>query len=196
MFKRSRYVVNKKLQGAYVRMVILPMVLIALAVLLAQHYTYWFSFYWSFLGKPEIISYLDNWYTLDITKEGLGIKIFFLIAIFGAVGILNSHRVAGPLYKIEKILRGVSQGNIRERLILRKNDELHEVAAVINQFLHNLTDSIAKFKDSSRNIGVAVKELKSELEKDAPSLASLRQKIFSIDNALEILSVESSRFQI
>lgn len=196
MFRRSRYLVKKNLQASYIRMVILPMLLITLTVLLVQHYIYWFSFYWAFLGEPEIVSYLENGYALDITKEGLGIKIFFLIAIFGAVGILNSHRVAGPLYKIEKILRGVSQGNIRERLILRKNDELHEVAAVINQFLHNLTDSIVKFKDSSRNIGAAVKELKSELEKDAPSLASLRQKIFSIDNALEILSVESSRFQI
>ena len=54
--------------------------------------------------------------------------------------IIFSHRIAGPLPKIYRILREIGQGKFDQNLVLRKHDELKELANVINEMAKNLKD--------------------------------------------------------
>lgn len=191
MFRRRRYLVKKRLQGTYVRMIIFPMFFIALVIAIAQHYLYW-----AYFGDPHVSSYLKEWNNLDLTRGNLGVNMLLLVVIFALVGILISHRIAGPLYRIEKILKEASEGNIQQRIRLRKNDQLHELASIINQLLNNFVKSIVRFKSSTENISGVMKELKLELDKSSPSFETVRQKVSSIDKELEVLNIESFRFRI
>ena len=54
--------------------------------------------------------------------------------------ILFSHRIAGPMPKIYRTLRSIGDGNFDMTLVLRKHDELKELADVINEMSKNLKE--------------------------------------------------------
>ena len=58
--------------------------------------------------------------------------------------IVFSHRVAGPLPKIYRLLKDIGQGDFDQKLILRKNDELKELADAINEMTTNLKNREAR----------------------------------------------------
>jgi methyl-accepting chemotaxis protein len=49
-----------------------------------------------------------------------------LVVLIGAAGIVVTHRVAGPIYKMRANLRNVADGRLRVPTPLRKGDELVE----------------------------------------------------------------------
>ena len=59
--------------------------------------------------------------------------LFALIVAASGVSIYITHRLAGPLYRIEESLREMGQGNLAVRVQLRKSDELQEVARLITE---------------------------------------------------------------
>jgi len=59
---------------------------------------------------------------------------FLLMApLMLAVGILETFRVAGPLYRFEQYLRAIARGQRPEPCRIRKNDELQDFCQVLNQ---------------------------------------------------------------
>lgn len=84
-----------------------------------------------------------------------------LLALFFFIGwgtIFISHRVAGPLYRIEKSLSRLVKGELNFRVHFRKYDEGKALVPVFNQFLENLEGSVCKLKESSRNLNAKMKE--------------------------------------
>ena len=62
--------------------------------------------------------------------------IFVLVLSFLGT-ILFSHRVAGPIYRLEKAAEDVVKGNFN-RIRLRKNDEFKEIETTVNQIVDYL----------------------------------------------------------
>ncbi|MFC1667150.1 HAMP domain-containing protein [Candidatus Omnitrophota bacterium] len=113
--KRRRYLVNKKLQlGLFLRWSIVPLVLIG-AIL------YYF-------------------------KAGLPVLIFsiFAVILFCWHMLVLSHRVAGPIYRLEKDLADIAKGNFSIRIKFRKKDELKSIAEAINKILDEMEQRITK----------------------------------------------------
>lgn len=80
---------------------------------------------------------------------------FMLIAtgymLFGALKF--SHRIAGPMYHINRVLREVQRGNAGSRIHLRKDDFLKELAADVNDFLEWLETAAPELKVASPEEG-------------------------------------------
>lgn len=65
--------------------------------------------------------------------------VFIALVLF--IALLFSHRIAGPLYRIEKIINNITEtGNIDQKIVLRKSDELHELAEALNKMFAVLKD--------------------------------------------------------
>ena len=70
-------------------------------------------------------------------------QVFFRLCLFTlpvlfvivAFSIVFSHRIAGPLYRIEKTLDDFIAGKEVEPIRLRRGDELKELASKINQVI-------------------------------------------------------------
>jgi nitrogen fixation/metabolism regulation signal transduction histidine kinase len=64
-----------------------------------------------------------------------------LILILGAAGVVITHKVVGPVFKLKRLLRQVGSGrlNIKERL--RKGDELEDLFEVFLQMVDSLKRS-------------------------------------------------------
>lgn len=64
--------------------------------------------------------------------------VAFPVLFYGAVTF--SHRIAGPLPKIYQALEEIGKGNFDGRLVLRKKDELRELAERINRLAERLKE--------------------------------------------------------
>lgn len=66
-----------------------------------------------------------------------GVSILFLISV-GWIGLIYSHRVAGPLFKIKKVCKEICDGNSSARIKLRPNDAFRDVAEQLNLLIDTL----------------------------------------------------------
>jgi len=66
--------------------------------------------------------------------------------------IIISHRIAGPWYRMEAILRKMAGGGVASEISLRKGDELQSLADSLNMVIRNL-------KDTSRENTVSAKAM-------------------------------------
>lgn len=76
---------------------------------------------------------------LALIKHAITYKLFIrsLLLIF-AIAIMSvfiSHRIAGPVYKFERIIRELARGKKVEEFKLRKRDEFYELATAINDLI-------------------------------------------------------------
>ena len=108
-----------------------------------------------------------------------------LMAIFGGIGVLAfalagtgiivTHRLVGPAYKLKMLLRRVADGHIKIEGGLRKHDELHDVFESFQRMVNNLR------ADRQRDIG----ELDTAIENAsklgatdlAASLRTMRERL-------------------
>ncbi len=74
----------------------------------------------------------------------MALELLVILPLISYGSIKFSHRIAGPLPKIYQTLEGIGQGNFEVKLVLRKNDELSELAEVINRMAVDLKAREAK----------------------------------------------------
>lgn len=60
-----------------------------------------------------------------------------LIIIAALLSLKISHRIAGPIYHIENNIKDALTGS-KEKIVLRKGDELHNLADLVNQIVFRL----------------------------------------------------------
>jgi methyl-accepting chemotaxis protein len=61
-----------------------------------------------------------------------------MVVLIGLLGIYFTHKVAGPVYKMKRLLGQVGQGNLRVDARLRKGDELRDFFEAFQKMVANL----------------------------------------------------------
>ena len=67
---------------------------------------------------------------------------FIFLIITTLIGVVFSHRVAGPLYKLNLVMTKIKEGNLEERAKFRPNDEFFETANNFNEMLETIIPKI------------------------------------------------------
>ncbi len=105
------------------------------------------------------------YYILDDTKNELVTRILPIVLVIAAASIFLSHKIAGPVSRIEKSINSMSSGNLTAGFRLRKGDEFKGLSGM----LENMAE-IFRMK-----IDVSVNSL-DELIKDADKLSPAQIK--------------------
>lgn len=96
--------------------------------------------------------------TADFILPSVLLSSVIVIALISlatiAVTLFTSHRIAGPLYRIEKDVQKVASGDFTKKFHLRKADEIKALA----ESLDNMTDSLRSDVETIRQ---KIKELES-----------------------------------
>lgn len=69
----------------------------------------------------------------DLLVAGFFASFGILLPLSFVIGVLTTHRFAGPVHRFETFLRGVLAGRESQACKLRKGDELGELCDLINQ---------------------------------------------------------------
>jgi HAMP domain-containing protein len=88
-----------------------------------------------------------------------------LIPAAAVFSIYLTHRLAGPLFRIEHTARELIRGNLALRIRLRKGDELHELAGLLNEVLDTLELAFRGVRESEAHAREVLSWVMDELRK-------------------------------
>ena len=114
--------------------------------------------------------------TADFILPLLIFSSLMAIIIAGSVTIIItlfiSHRIAGPLYRLETDIAEINRGNLGVEIRVRKNDELQDLAKSLNQMVKTMRNTMV--------------EINKELI-DIPASPLVDKDKLKLDNAKNIL---------
>jgi nitrogen fixation/metabolism regulation signal transduction histidine kinase len=70
--------------------------------------------------------------------ESLVGGLALMVVLIGMLGIYFTHKVAGPVYKMKRLLKQVGEGDLHVESRLRRGDELQDFFDVFTQMVENL----------------------------------------------------------
>ena len=77
-----------------------------------------------------------------------GAGIFLIIVQITLLTVFFSHKVAGPLYRFEKVCHNLIEGNYTEKITLRKGDEMQNLAGLFNEMINVTNDRMKALCDA------------------------------------------------
>jgi methyl-accepting chemotaxis protein len=133
-----------------------------------------------FSADTMTISYSDSDVQVGATplmlfKSAVMANWIFIVlggGVLVVLGIIISHRVAGPIYHFEKVLRGMAAGNLAETIHLRKKDEGKGLAKCFNLFNETMSEKLHSIKDDVEELEKILEQM-SEGEENTETLEEL-----------------------
>ena len=190
-FRRTRYFVSARYQLKYITTILLFMFL-AVAVCTITVY---------FTGMSLFAEKLSNVYPQarvvpllnSINYRSLA-NFLLLIPVVAFIGTYLSHKIAGPVYRLERYLSDMTAGKLTAHVTLRKGDEFTGVADKINELTDSLRGTLSNQRSSLTKI---ISELEA-VKKMADSRASIQEidsNIDRISGEIRALERELDRFK-
>lgn len=146
--KRKVLLINPNFQLKFLRNLVYLNVLVCSAFYCAQLYFFWQS---REMGRgislpPDHIffQFIDE-QQRAMTWMSVGTICFVSMLICG-FGLLYSHRIAGPIYRLQKYLKGRAEGLETGHLKFRDNDYFPELAEAVNNFIEAGSNKAHKSK--------------------------------------------------
>ena len=143
--RRRNYFINRKFQRTFI-LKFCALVIIGSAISGGIIYM---------LSRSTVTTVFDNLRltiksTADFILPSLFLASAIVIALVGfatvAVTLFTSHKVAGPLYRMEKDIDEVTAGSLDKEIKLRQADELKALAASLNNMIRALRVDMREIK--------------------------------------------------
>lgn len=188
MFRRKQYIVKKGMQFRYIG-IVFGLVILASII---TGYTV-FATGWTLLGEKLASVYPQGrlMFVIKATNVALIRNLLFISPALFILPLLFSHRIAGPVYRIEKSILDITKGDLALKIKLRKGDELTDLAEIINSMTENIRTTIALNKDKSAaiqkdldNIRSAIAAQPQDRAKIESVITSLQTKLTELDSSL------------
>lgn len=143
-YKRSIYLINPRFQFKFAlfvcSIVLLSSIVYPLTIFdLIQNFTHFLA---ETSGNEQYIINLEDKKT-DLIMWLIVYQSIFILLVF-LICIFQSHKIAGPIYKLHKFLRNVADGHPAEKLFFRKGDNFKEIADDFNDAFTSVQDSYNK----------------------------------------------------
>ena len=153
--RRKKYIVHKKVQYKYAILTVAMLVLYTMVLLAA-------------IFAPSIVIFISEDVPLSARAEAANAFLLLnrymwpgiaaIILLFGAVSIFITHRVAGPLFVIERMINQIAGGNLSTRIKLRKGDDLIEFEQSMNRMAEKLEASLSELQERARNLSAMARD--------------------------------------
>jgi len=186
-FKRRTVFIKKAFQGRFIVSVLLMIILFGLC---SAGMIYWLiSSDLQSQSQAAHINIANTWERL-----GLSILVGNIVAIILAgiptifVVLYISHKIAGPLYRFEKICEQVANGNFDTVTPLREHDQLQDLAQSFSMMTK-------KLREQQQNRQQSFTRMKSQLE-TLKNIQNLNQEQIETISALENSIQQSNKIDI
>jgi HAMP domain-containing protein len=119
-----------------------------------------------------------------------------LIPAAAVFSIYLTHRLAGPLFRIERTARELIRGNLALRIRLRKGDELHELAGLLNEVLDTLEQAFRGIRESEAHAREALSWIMDEMRKQPSVNRAVLNRLETALKSGERIDEILKRFQL
>jgi len=149
---RRKYWVKPKLQLKY--LFILGGIIIFLAVLI--YYTF-LDILLSSPGMDQLSAGAVQNFIRSYTNGFLWVMLLFILIIL-VESIFYFHRIVGPIFFFEKIMKQLANGEFFRDIHYRRKDDTKELALSIGEMIKNVRETVVQDKKK-------IEEIKSDIEK-------------------------------
>jgi nitrogen fixation/metabolism regulation signal transduction histidine kinase len=77
-----------------------------------------------------------------------GIGILIIVVQIALLTIFFSHKLAGPIYRFEKMCHTLIDGNYTDKIYLRRGDEMQNLALLINEVIRTTDERLTAIRDA------------------------------------------------
>ena len=162
---RRKYLVKKKMQFKYMSVILLWILLTSLVFggVIYQH------IYYILIKIPELEGKLK--FIFEASWLTFWPWMLFLLGLGAISSIFIFHKIAGPLFRIEKELKDkIGKGDLTWHVKLRRGDELQDLATSINIMLDGLKSLVIEDKKTIQEISAISEEISNDIERKAVPL--------------------------
>ena len=159
--RRSNYFIKKDFQGKFI---LRFCALVALGALISGAIIFLYLFFKGTVTTAFVNSRLSIVTTADYILPALisaSLITVILISIATALVVKYlSHRIAGPLFKIEKSVKEIGSGDLTLKVHLRSTDEIAKMAECLNEATENIRTRVAALKTQADRLQRQIDNLK------------------------------------
>ncbi len=102
---------------------------------------------------------------LDLLWPVMAVCVLATLIITFFSGLIFSHRMAGPIFRIKRTLLEIAEGNLHEYIRLRKKDDFKSMAEVINSLKDSLASVFRQLSDHCDKLETGDEQEKSDAAK-------------------------------
>jgi methyl-accepting chemotaxis protein len=117
----------------------------------------------------------------------------FIIAI---LSIFVSHKIAGPVYRLEETTRIIASGDLTYQVNLRQGDELQDLQEAFNKMSDSLRNMVAKDREIIERLILAGNKLKDTINKKKQNPEDIEGVANDLYAIIEELRMVTSGFKI
>ncbi|MFQ3676306.1 MAG: HAMP domain-containing protein [Endomicrobiia bacterium] len=179
LLQRKHFIIKPEIQLKYLIITIVLIILTGIAVFSFVNLTIASS------TKLENLTRMDIAIIKDLIFKSVVSVLSIITVIVILEGILFLHKLTGPLFVIEKMMRMVADGDLTLKLKLRKGDELQSLAEEFQNMVDSLNKNFTEEKSKVENIKKDLNDIISKI--GIISNEEIKIKITSIQNQLSQL---------
>jgi methyl-accepting chemotaxis protein len=128
--------------------------------------------------------------SLIITSIGINLIFWLLIAVgITLLGILYSHKIAGPLFRVRRYAEALGEGRFDQRISFREKDVLHTLSTALNQVAEGYEGREKRFACQLRELQDTLLSLGS-LSDSSPERIELMRRLRELDGRIKDYSQE------
>jgi len=192
-FKRTQYWVAGNFQGKYIGLILLLTFLTAALCSYVVYYTSIMMF-----GEKLANVYPQGRLVSIVNLINIRIIVSILLVspFIAMVGVYLSHKIAGPIFRMERHVNEMATGNLKTRLVLRKGDELLSLAEGINSLSESLKTTFINENTNISRISKELEILRSLASSKHPDTSSINSSADKLDMEIIALKREIERFKV
>lgn len=122
--------------------------------------------------------------------------IFFVFYFLITLTIFTSHKIAGPIYRFEKALKAMEEGDLCQTIQLRKGDYFFPLMNQINSLIQTLNSRLAFSRSVNEQVGAEATALLARLGKGGLSEQEIRNQVEKVVALQKGLAERLSQFRL
>lgn len=189
--RRRTYLIKTGLQLRYMGIIISTMLLVAFGVGWIIYHTSWSRI----ANTPDLT--LDKLSDIFDTVNSILMRwiVVFILAI-AILSIFVSHKIAGPVFRLEETTKMIASGDLTQQIQLRHGDELKDLQEAFNQMSESLCKMVAKDREVIEKLVATNNRLREKIDKKSLNPESFEEIARDLHAVTEELRLVTSGFKI
>ena len=190
-YKRHTYIIKTGLQFRYMGILIACMLTVAMSVGWIIYHTSWKQI----INTPDLS--IDKLYLIfeNVNNQLLWWVLGFVVLI-AVISIFVSHKIAGPVYRLEESTKLIASGDLTHRVHLRQGDELGDLQDAFNEMTESLSKMVYKDREVIERLARTGDNLRKKVDEENITKESLEEITYELNSIIEELKLVTSGFKL
>lgn len=192
-YRRKQYFVAKKFQLKYVGTILALVFLTAIMCSYLVYYTM------MVIMGDKIANVYPQGRLMSIVNTvniRILVSMLLLTPIITIIGIFASHKIAGPIDRIERFLGSMAGGDFSQVLTLRKKDELISLVNGINGVVNSVKSTVKRANAHIDDLSTSMDNVKKLAQSKPVNHEALDKALNKLHEDVSVLKSEVKKYKV